>query len=48
MDKKNDSDDNSNNPSNNAIQTPKWCYVTMANTGNDVTTEVVMQWVAGR
>ena len=44
MDKKSDSN---NKASNNAIQTPKWCYVAMENTGNGVTTEVVMQCVAG-
>ena len=42
---KSDSNDNSNNASNNAIWTPKWRYVAMENTGNGVTTEVVMQWV---
>ena len=42
---KSDSNDNNNNASNNAIQTPKWHYVAMENTGNGVTTEVVMQWV---
>ena len=42
---KSDSNDNNNNASNNAIQTPKWRYVAMENTGNGVTTEVVMQWV---
>ena len=44
---KSDSNVNNNNASNNAIQTPKWRYVAMANTGNGVTTEVVMQWVDG-
>ena len=45
---KSDSNDNNNNASNNAIKTPKWCYVAMANTGNGVTTEVAMQWVDGQ
>ena len=44
---KSDSNDNNNNASNNAMQTPTWRYVAMANTGNGVTTEVVMQWVGG-
>ena len=45
---KSDSNDNNNNASNNAIQTPKWRYVAMENTGNGVTTEVVMQWVVSQ
>ena len=42
---KSDRNDNNNNASNNAMQTPTWRYVAMANTGNGVATEVVMQWV---
>ena len=42
---KSDSNDNNNNASKNALQTPKWCCVAMDKTGNDVTTEVGMQWV---
>ena len=38
--------DSNNNASNNAIWSPKWRYSAMENTGNGVTTEVVMQWVA--
>ena len=40
--------DSNNTASNNAIQTPKWRYIAMENTGNGVTTEVVMQWVGDR